>query len=484
MSSQTPFALTLRSLVDQDPHAPAVTDETGTASRRELDEESNRWARALQERGVEQGDIVSICLPSDRTFMVAAWAVWKLGATPQPLSTRIVEHELEAILRITRPRLVVGQIAQAADVPVWDGRDADHLSGEALPVVVAPSWKAPTSGGSTGQPKVILSTSPAMTEPLVGLAQAIRIRPGDVLLAPAPLHHNGPFLTSTLALLTGGHVVLMQRFDAEASLRLIATHRVGWVYAVPTIMSRIAKLPSHLTAAADLSSVHTLFHMAAPCAPWLKHWWIDRLGADAVWELYAGTEAQAITTIGGTEWLQRPGSVGRPLVGEVAVLDQDGLRVPPGVVGEVFLRAAGGAPTYRYLGGEARRVDGWESLGDIGHLDEDGYLYLHDRSRDMVLIGGVNVYPAEVEAALEAHPAVQSSCVIGLPDDDLGNQLRAVVHLTDAVEDEELEVFLAERLAPHKRPRSFSRSEVPLRDDAGKVRRSAVRAQLLQGAPA
>ena len=484
MSASTPFALTLQALAQDAPDAPAVSDQSGTISRSELDRQSNRWARAMSLRGVRPGDIVSICLPSDRSFLVAAWAVWKLGATPQPLSPRIAPHELQAILDLTRPTLLIGRAVISDTVATWDTTGADDLSADPLEPLVAPSWKAPTSGGSTGRPKVILSTSPAVTEPLLQLAQAVRIRPQEVLLAPAPLHHNGPFLTSTMALLSGGHVVLMQRFDPETALELIAQHRVGWVYAVPTIMSRIAKLDPQITATADLSSVHTLFHMAAPCAPWLKHWWIGRLGADAVWELYAGTEAQAITTIGGQEWLRKPGSVGRPLVGEVTVLDEQGAPVPAGVVGEVFLRAAAGATTYRYLGAEPRRVDDWESLGDMGYLDADGYLYLCDRSTDMVLVGGVNVYPAEVEAALESHPAVESSCVIGLPDDDLGNQLRAVVHLTEDVDDDSLHAFLAERLAPYKRPRAFARTDHSLRDEAGKIRRSAVRAAMLERLPA
>jgi bile acid-coenzyme A ligase len=265
----------------------------------------------------------------------------------------------------------------------------------------------------------------------------------------------------------------MSRFDPERALALVAEHRVTWVYAVPTIMSRIAKLPGAALDAADLSSVRTLFHMAAPCAPWLKQWWIDRLGGDAVWELYAGTEAQAVTLISGTEWLDHVGSVGRPVMGEIVVLDEDGRRVGAGEVGEIFLRSQ--TPAYRYLGGTARVRDGWESLGDMGWMDADGYLYLSDRKTDMVLVGGVNVYPAEVESALDAHPAVATSCVVGLPDDDAGNRLHAVVQLTAPVTDDELTAFLAEHLAPHKRPRTFERVDVPLRDEAGKVRRSAVR---------
>ncbi|MCU1600089.1 MAG: o-succinylbenzoate--CoA ligase [Frankiales bacterium] len=476
-SLMTPFADRLLALADAAPDAPAITDSGGTLSRRELDQLSNQWARALQARGVQAQDIVSICLPSDRRFLVAAWAVWKLGATPQPLSSRIAPHELREIVELTRPAIVIGD---APGATTWDLTGAEGESTDPLPTRVAQSWKAPTSGGSTGRPKVILSTSAAVAEPLMALGRLLRIADEDVLLTPAPLHHNGPFLSASLAMLLGGHVVVMDRFDPQRALDLITDHRVGWLYSVPTIMSRMAKHPA--APAADLSSVHTMFHMAAPCAEWLKRWWIDKIGAEAVWELYAGTEVQAITTISGTEWLERPGSVGRPISGEITVLGEDGTPVQPGELGEVFMRSA--APTYRYLGGTARVVDGWESLGDMGWTDADGYLFLSDRKNDMVLVGGVNVYPAEVESALDAHPAVATSCVIGLPDEDLGNVLHAIVQLSEQVDDEELSAFLAERLAPHKRPRTFERSDSPLRDEAGKTRRSALREARLNGVPA
>jgi bile acid-coenzyme A ligase len=478
------FATRLRLLAEESPAAPVVTDAAGTISRLELDSQSNQWARALAEKGVREGDLVSIALPSDRRFIVAAWAVWKLGATPQPLSSRIVPSELQAILELAGPSLVIADTALADSVPCWDTSGAGALSVDPLPTKISPSWKAPTSGGSTGRPKVILATSPATAEPLLELAALFRVRQGEVLLTPAPLCHNAPFLTTTMAVLNGGHAIVMPRFDAETTLRLIQQHRVGWLYAVPTIMNRIAKLPSEVLDAADLSSVRTMFHMAAPCSDWLKRWWMDRLGADAVWELYAGTEVQAITMVGGTEWLSRPGTVGKVVVGRIRILDEDLQSADPGVVGEIFMRPTTDAPTYRYLGATARAVNGWESLGDLGWMDSDGYLYLSDRMTDMVLVGGINVYPAEVEAAIEAHPLVESCCVIGLPDDDLGSRLHAVLHASATITDDDLVAFVAERLAPHKRPRTYERSTEQLRDDAGKMRRSAIRESRLDRTPA
>jgi bile acid-coenzyme A ligase len=218
-------------------------------------------------------------------------------------------------------------------------------------------------------------------------------------------------------------------------------------------------------------------HMAAPCPPYLKQAWIDWLGPERIMELYAGTEAQAATFINGVEWLEHRGSVGKPLIGRMQICDADGNPLPPGEVGEVWLRSDAG-PTYKYIGAEARaREDGWESLGDLGWMDEDGYLYLADRLTDMVLVGGSNVYPAEVEAALDEHPAVMSSCVIGLPDDDLGNRLHALVQLSDEVSDADLATWCGERLTKYKVPKTFERVDEPLRDDAAKVRRSQLRAE-------
>ena len=177
------------------------------------------------------------------------------------------------------------------------------------------------------------------------------------------------------------------------------------MYAVPTMMQRIWKLPEDERTRYDLSSLDVVFHLAAPCPDWLKRAWIEWLGPEKVWELYAGTEAQAVTVIKGDEWLEHPGSVGRPIVGEMKILDPDGNELPPGEQGEVFMRPPEGVTTYRYIGAEAKSLDGWESLGDMGWMDEDGYLYLGDRTADMILSGGANIYPAEIEAALDAHPA-------------------------------------------------------------------------------
>jgi bile acid-coenzyme A ligase len=271
--------------------------------------------------------------------------------------------------------------------------------------------------------------------------------------------------------------VLTARFDPEATLAEIQKRRATWVYLVPTMMNRIWHLPEEVRARYDLSSVETLWHMAAPCPAWLKEAFIHWIAPGEVMELYAGTEAQAVTIITGSEWLTHRGSVGQVAIGEMKVFGEDGAELPPGEVGEIYMRRPAGAPaTYKYVGATPKVLrDGWESLGDLGKFDEEGYLYLADRRTDMILVGGSNVYPAEIEAALEEHPAVQSCAVIGLPDDDLGSRIHAIVKAQGQVSAEDLKAHLKERLVSYKQPRSFEFVDEPVRDDAGKVRRTALR---------
>lgn len=473
----TSIPAALRALAAEQPDAPAVTDTNHTLTRRQLVERANALAHELLDRGVAVGDLVSIGLPSDASFIVASVAAWMVGATPQPVPANMPRAELDAVLELAKPAMAIGFDGGSFAPSMLTLPGLDDGAREPLADVTSPNLKAPMSGGSTGRPKLIVATNPAEVDGLALLGAVMRIQPGDTSLITAPMHHNGPFLTSTATLGLGGHVVLPGRFDAENTLKQIEQHRVGWVYLVPTMMSRITKLPDDVKERYDLASLHTVMHMAAPCPPYLKQAWIDWLGAQRIMELYAGTEAQAATFISGTEWLEHRGSVGKPLIGRMQICDADGNPLPPGEVGEVWLKSDAG-PTYQYIGAEARvREGGWESLGDLGWMDADGYLYLNDRLTDMVLVGGSNVYPAEVEAALDEHPSVLSSCVIGLPDDDLGNRLHALVQLGGHVSDEALQAWCGERLTKYKVPRTFERVDEPLRDGADKVRRSQLRAE-------
>jgi bile acid-coenzyme A ligase len=349
--------------------------------------------------------------------------------------------------------------------------------------VTSPEWKVVTSGGSTGRPKLIVATSPADAEALVGLGTLLRLRPDGATLVTGPMSHNAPYVAMIAALLLGNHVVVMPRFDAAETLRLVERHGIDWLYLVPTMMLRIWRLPEQERLGYDLSSLRVAFHMAAPCASWLKSEWIGWLGPEKILELYGGTELQAMTVITGTEWLEHEGSVGKAVIGEIECRDPDGAPLPPRAVGELWMRRGGAAAIpYRYVGASAKSAgDNWESLGDIGFLDEDGYVYVTDRDTDMILVGGENVYPAEIEAALDEHPAVRSSCVIGLPDDELGAVPHALVELGADVTDGELLAHVRTRVEPIKIPRSIERVDSALRDDAGKVRRSALRAERVRG---
>ena len=461
------------------PDRVAVDHEGDQLSWAELEQRTNRLARAYEAFGVKENDFVTIALPNSVEFFEASFAVWKLGATPQPVSARLPKHERDQIIELGKPSLVVGvaegEYTPTPSLPVGYQPDPG-LSDAPLPEKTAASFKAMTSGGSTGRPKLIVSKSPAEWDPDIPF---LEIRNQGAMLVPGPLYHNGPFLWAMIALFKGATVAVTTRFDAEQTLERIETLKIDTAYMVPTMMRRIWALPEEVRTGRDVSSLKALWHLAAPCPPWLKEAFIEWLGPDVIWELYGGTEGQGSTTIQGTEWLTHKGSVGRPVeTCEMKIVGDDGEALPPGEVGEVFLRPlAGQGTSYYYLGAEAKAIDGgWESLGDMGWMDEEGYLYLTDRRSDMIVVGGANIYPAEVEAVIDSFPGVRSSAVIGLPDEDMGASLHAIVDMpTGGLDEDALMAHLNERLVRYKLPRSIEVVTEPLRDDAGKTRRKALR---------
>jgi bile acid-coenzyme A ligase len=469
----------LQQLAELKPDAPAVTCGDTTLTYGQFHRMTNRVARGLASYGVKLGDLVTLGLPNSTDFAVACWGLWKLGATPQPISFRLPKAELEAIMDLARTPIVIAAFDHQIDRPLVSIADllARSEDDSDLPDAIAPVSKAPTSGGSTGRPKLILAGQPGVTARVTPEVGGWRLTPQSTALLPAPLYHNAGFGMMMSAFSVGAHMVILPRFDPEATLAAIEKTKASWIYLVPTMMNRIWHLPDEVRGKYDLSSLQTLWHLAAPCPAWLKEAFIHWVGPETVMELYAGTEAQAVTTISGAEWLEHRGSVGKVSMGEMIAVGDDGQVLPPGEVGEIYMRRPEGMPpSYKYIGATAKtREGGWESLGDIGWFDADGYLYLADRRTDMILVGGSNVYPAEIEAALEEHPAVQSCAVIGFPDDDLGNKIHAIVQTKGACDEDSLRAHLSEKLVTYKQPRSYEFVDEPLRDDAGKVRRTALR---------
>lgn len=482
MAGVPPIGTQSALLAQAAPDAPAVTCEGVTLTRRELDESTNRLARAYAELGVGLGDYVTIVLPNSIEWVQAVLATWKLGAIPQPLSPRLPDAELAGLLDLKPRALVVGRddpTGRTRHLPSGFVPSAD-MSDAPLPEVVSPVFKAMASGGSTGRPKLIEAGGDGRFPPVAGYP--LGAREGDVNLISVPLSHNTGFTTFAIGLVQGHHLVLMPRFEPHDFLRLVTEHRVTFLTTVPTIMQRLLPVYRGDPDAYDVSSIRRFWHLAAPCPPAVKQAWIDILGAEAVWELYGGTELQALTFISGDQWLAHPGSVGVVVAGEMKVLDDHGNECPPGVVGEIYMRPApGSAPTYRYVGATAKSRDGWDSLGDLGYYRDfgaDRYFYLSDRRVDMFTVGGRNVYPAEVESALSAHPGVLSCLVVGVPHDDLGQVPHALVQ-ADGLDEAEVLAFLSGRIERHKLPRSVEFTDTPLRDDAGKARRSAVRDEVV-----
>jgi len=448
------FGARVSQIAAQKPDAPAITDADHTLTWRQFDRRTNQIARGLAKAGVKFGDVVSIALPNTSGFLEAAFGLWKAGATPQMLSWRLPQAEADAVMELAETPILISNGSVVGAKPRYDVEDLVALGGDdsPLPDVTAPVYKAATSGGSTGRPKLIMSGAPGVVMAAGGAAY--RTGWDDVCIMPGPLYHNAPFTISANALGNGAHVVLLPRFDPEETLKAVDRHKATWLYLVPTMMSRIWKLPDAV-----------------------KEAWIHWIGPEAIMELYAGTEAQAVTILSGTEWLAHRGSVGKVTMGEMAAFSEAGERLPPGEIGEVYMRRPDGAPaSYQYRGASARTLPGgWESLGDIGSFDEDGYLYLADRRTDMILVGGSNVYPAEIEAALDEHPCVHSSAIVGLPDEEMGATIHAIVHPKGEVTEAELREHLRSRLVPYKQPRTYEFVADHVRDDAGKVRRTQLR---------
>lgn len=470
MTTRT-FSAILAERARSDPDEPLVVDGAGTMTAGELDAAASALAHELLGRGVRRDDLVAVSLPNGRDFVVACFGIWRAGATPQPLSTALTVSERGALEEIAVPALAIGCRPSSPDVK-WlpDVRVAPREGG--LPDIAASCWKAPATSGSTGRPKIVRAAAGALLDPSRPVASFLP-RAATQIVA-GPLWHSAVFTYAFRGMLTGHRLVILDRFDPERWLDAVDRHHGTWGLLVPAMMARLLRLPAEVRGPERLASIQSVLHMGAPCAPTLKRAFLDWLGPDRVDEVYAGSESNGLTRITGTEWLERPGSVGRPIGGtEIRIRAADGADVAVGRSGLVWMRR-GDTAAYSYLGAPSRRDDeGWDTLGDIGHLDRDGYLFLHDRADDLINRGGDKIAPATVEAVLEGHTAVEEAVVFGVADDDLGQVVHAVVRLTDPAASASVMAHAREGLGT-RAPVALHVVAEPLRNDAGKVRRSAL----------
>jgi len=463
----------------RDPNAPAYTFDGVTLSRAQLASRVAAAAAALTRHGVREGDVVSLLVPTGPHFIALAFALWQLGATPNPLSHRLTPAELSELIALLSPRLIIGGDRSAAAGMDWVPADfgggslPDAEAG--FPSKIASPWKIGSSGGSSGRPKLVIDPARSVVDPYHPIP-ILMMKADDVILHPAPIYHTASFTQVCWGLCAGAHVIQVSRFDPRGWLEAVQRHRVRWAYLVPTMMSRIWDLPDAERMAADLSSLEVVMHMAAPCPEWLKAAWIEWLSPERIWEVYGGTEGIGGTSINGVEWLCHRGSVGRPTQ-PVQIRDEQGNTLPSGEIGEICFFVDPAHPTHTLIG--ADQLSGaWQSYGDLGYVDADDYLYLVDRRTDVIISGGVNLYPAEIESGLEAHPAILSAVVVGLPHHDLQAVPHAVLQVAPGAHQptaDELGQFLRGRLAPHKLPRTIEYTRTPLRDESGKTRRSRLR---------
>lgn len=350
------------------------------------------------------------------------------------------------------------------------------------------------SSGTTGRPKGIRrelpdispAESPGLLRPLL---KVLGIDHHAVYLSPAPLYHTAPSMWSMAVQAVGGTTVVLERFDAEGALEAIQRHRVTHGQFVPTMFVRMLKLPPAVRDQYDISSLQRVVHAAAPCPPDIKRQMIDWWGP-IIDEYYGSSEGVGVSFIRAADWLAHPGSVGRPLVGVPHILGDDGEELPAGRPGDIYYE---GGLAFRYLHDHAKtaaafNAKGWATVGDVGYLDQDGYLYLTDRRHHMIISGGVNIYPQEAEDLLISHPRILDAAVFGIPDESMGQAVKAVVQLIDPADAtdcfaDELLGWLRERLAHYKCPRSVSFDAQLPRSEAGKLHKDLLVKKYGGGAP-
>ena len=496
------------SVVRESPDRTALIDVDGrTRTFRQLAERVNQVSHALRRLGMSTGDVVAGAFVNRSAYYELRLAAQQIGLYFTPINYHLTASEIAYILADSHASVVVADAAtaQVVDEALSLG---DHRVGHRVSVAEPlPGWldyedvladepvEAPVdliagefmgyTSGTTGYPKAVRKP---LTDRLPGLSaftvnhmRRLGIHAGDgVHLACGPLYHAGPGSFSIAALHLGHTVVIAERPRSEEILALIERHQITATFTVPTVLHRILRLPDEVLTSYDVSSMRALVHAGAPCPASVKRMAIEYFGP-VVNEFYGTTEGSA-TAATASEWLTKPGTVGYPLPGiEVRVLGDEGESLPPGEVGDIYFTPPG--PFEYWHDPDKTRAamhDGFFSAGDMGYLDEDGWLFMSDRRSDMILSGGVNIYPAEIEAALISHPDVADVAVIGVPDEEWGGRVVAVVQPADAIQPgpgltERLRVHCGEQIARYKMPRAFDYVEELPRNAAGKLQRAKVR---------
>jgi long-chain acyl-CoA synthetase len=493
------------------PQRPAVITGGGeVVTYRQLDARSTQFARFLLAAGLQHGDVIAVFMENNARYHEVCWGARRIGLYFVTVSSHLTADEIAYILADSGARVLVSSATVGAvagqltpgqtpsvqhrlmigePLPGWQSYDdvvgtyptervADEVEGDLLQY----------SSGTTGRPKGIkrpLSLAPmsAAADGAVPFLQAIGFGEGDVYLSPAPLYHTAPLFWSSAVHRLGGTVVVMEKFDAARALELIARHRVTHSLFVPTMFVRMLKLDERVRRDADVSSLRTVIHAAAPCPVEIKRQMIEWWGP-LISEFYSSSEGAGATFITAEDWLQHPGSVGRPVLGTPHILDDEGREVPPLVTGQIWFD---GGPQFEYHNDPAKTAEavnerGWASVGDVGYLDEDGYLFLTDRKAFMIISGGVNIYPQEAENALVTHPYVLDVAVFGIPDPDFGEQVKAVVQPVDwdlagPSLEQELLAYCRGKLAAYKCPKSIDFERELPRSDTGKLFKNGLKAR-------
>ena len=492
MATAMPYSRRLRQLAQSTPDATALilesADLPSQLNYREYDAATDRTAAGLAARGVDKQSAVILVSPNSTAAVLASSGAWRLGAFVAPISFKSSQADLNAAVDNVsaaglRPWVLSDHVRPEAGTASHLGLESIHDFPDAGPVADGDPFpaRAIPSGGTTGRAKLIVDRTPWGHYPDTGIAAVL----GEMgwhearsVLVYSPLYHNVGQTLTHLGLMGGKKVVLMDRFDAARVPAIIARHRVEFFFAVPTHIHRLLALQTLDRDA--FSSVRSMYHAGAYCAPDLKRRWLEFLGPERVWELYGATDGPAFTLIRGDEWLAHPGSVGKPRESEITILDENHHAVPAGEVGSIYMKSAfadADEPGFAYLGDAMPHPtdDGYRTVGDMGWLDDAGYLHIADRRTDMIISGGANVFPAEVEAALCRHPGVAEVAVVGIPDAEWGRRVHAVIVPTNSSPSpEDLNAFMADELVAYKKPRSYEFRSSLMYTDVDKLDRKAL----------